>query len=154
MKVLFLDIDGVLNAHEFNEKAQSTTMRRDCVDQLNRVIEETDCYLVISSAWRYNITRGEMTVKGFGHLLQSHGVMPNRVIGHTREDKYIEEARATQILEWLDAPYWSRFAVVDDLPIHNSSAGKKIQNYFGQTDGAIGLTPKNADELIRILNEP
>lgn len=39
--VLFLDIDGVLNGHEFNAEAESNTLRRDCVERFNRVRQIT-----------------------------------------------------------------------------------------------------------------
>ncbi len=32
--VLFLDIDGVLNGHEFDPLAESSGLRRDCVEPL------------------------------------------------------------------------------------------------------------------------
>lgn len=34
-KIIFLDIDGVLNTHVFNEEAQSSTIDRACVDNFN-----------------------------------------------------------------------------------------------------------------------
>jgi hypothetical protein len=43
MSVLFLDIDGVLNDHAYDERAESTTLLRPCVDRLNRVLDETGC---------------------------------------------------------------------------------------------------------------
>lgn len=41
MKVLFLDIDGVLNGHEWDDEAKSCTIRRECVKHLNRIVRET-----------------------------------------------------------------------------------------------------------------
>lgn len=57
-KVLFLDIDGVLNAHFFDVDAQSSHIKPKCVERLNRVLKATRCALVISSAWRYMILGG------------------------------------------------------------------------------------------------
>lgn len=41
MKVLFLDVDGVLNGHEWDDEAKSCNIRRECVKHLNRVVRET-----------------------------------------------------------------------------------------------------------------
>jgi hypothetical protein len=39
--ILFPDIDGVLNGHDWNDEARSCSIRRECLAQLNRVIRET-----------------------------------------------------------------------------------------------------------------
>lgn len=51
--VLFLDIDGVLNGHEYDREAESSTLHPDCVARLNRVLADSECSVVLSSAWRY-----------------------------------------------------------------------------------------------------
>ena len=72
--LIFLDVDGVLNSHDFNHAAKSNTLHRDKVDRLNRVIASTGARLVLSSAWRYHYYRGEMNIAGLDWLLRSHGV--------------------------------------------------------------------------------
>jgi len=47
MKVIFLDIDGVLTTA--NKK---WTFDENCVKHLVDIINETDAYIVISSSWR------------------------------------------------------------------------------------------------------
>lgn len=76
--ILFLDIDGVLNGHEFSEEAQSCTLKPACVEAFNRLLREGEKIegfgIVVSSAWRYMVFRESMTWVGFGHMLQTHGV--------------------------------------------------------------------------------
>jgi len=55
--VLFLDIDGVLNGHDFDVAAQSTRIQYRCVRQLNRIIKATECKIVLCSAWRYMLLK-------------------------------------------------------------------------------------------------
>lgn len=150
MKVLFLDVDGVLNGHYFDREAQSSDIKPSCVAVLNRVLMTTGCSLVISSAWRYMILGGDVTVRGFEYLLRTHGVRcVGGVIGHTRKDTGVGDhaERSTQIREWLaEHPDVERWAVVDDMS----------EEYFPgmpfvRTDGQIGLEEKHGEALIALL---
>ena len=71
---LFLDIDGVLNGHEWDDEAKSCNIRRECVARLNRVVASTGCKIVISSAWRYMIHCQQMSLTGFWYMLRTHGL--------------------------------------------------------------------------------
>lgn len=151
---LFLDIDGVLNGHEFDEMAQSCTILEKCVKHLNRVIVTTGCSLVISSAWRYMLTERAMSLSGFSYLLRTHGVAVCRIAGHTRPDSPEESntnspaPRVAQILNWIETQLVTvPWAVVDDLDL--SAIGER----FVRTSGKQGLTSAHADALIEILRK-
>jgi hypothetical protein len=68
--LLFLDVDGVLNSHDANEY-HFNTIHRDKIERLNRIVKATGAEIVISSAWRYMILGGSMTIDGFRYLLQT-----------------------------------------------------------------------------------
>lgn len=148
MYVVFLDIDGVLNGHEYDVQAKSCTIKQECVKYFN-VLMETNVQLVLSSAWRYQILRGATTLRGFEHLLQSHGCrVSGRLIGHTREDKNVDEPRAVQIEEWLNKrPEVTRYCVVDDMDLGFTWHGMP----FVQTDGAYGINLDNVSAITEIL---
>lgn len=162
MKVLFLDIDGVLNAREpLCPEAMCGRFHADKVTRLNHVLRTTGAHIVLSSAWRYFVHREEMTCKGIDWLLRSHGVIANRLAGVTRPDTMRpsmewdgkgswphDNERGQQITDWQRQ--WVEFgpyAVVDDLNLGISAAGHP----FVQTDGKIGLTDADADKLIALL---
>lgn len=171
MKILFLDIDGVLNAHEYVPEVGCGQIHPDKVARLNRVLAATDARIVISSAWRYLCHRNEMNLDGLGWLLRSHGVLKDRLIGVTRPDTMrsnghvpgyaysgvpgswpVGDERGQQITDWLnmfsdeDSKVIS-YAVVDDLDIGIAAAGHP----FVQTDGTVGLTDADANLLINLL---
>lgn len=61
MRIVFLDIDGVLNKKELDSKSDKSDiirhneyghMNRSLVDQLNEFTSENDASIVISSKWR------------------------------------------------------------------------------------------------------
>lgn len=73
MKILFLDIDGVLNNHEKLESGYCGISQPQA-HHLNLILDTfPDLKLVISSAWRYMTFRGDMTLRGFEMLLQICG---------------------------------------------------------------------------------
>lgn len=150
MKVLFLDIDGVLNDHAKHANGYCGT-KPECVAEMNRVLAATGCKIVISSAWRYMVLCGSMTLNGLEQLLLTHGLACNgRLIGFTRRDVSAEVSdRGAQIREWLmlHGSDVERYAVVDDLDLGISECGHP----FVQTDGARGLTEADADRLIELL---
>lgn len=86
-KILFLDIDGVLNAHR-QLPSGYCGIDRAKAEWLNAVLYFVpDAKLVISSAWRYMMLRGDMTLKGFEYLLLVHGVnCRERLHGYTEAD--------------------------------------------------------------------
>ncbi|NJO18711.1 MAG: hypothetical protein HC877_24225 [Thioploca sp.] len=50
-KILFLDVDGVLNDAK-SRKENNDAMHPIYVRNLERILKETDCYIVVSSSWR------------------------------------------------------------------------------------------------------
>jgi hypothetical protein len=120
MRILFLDIDGVLNDSSFlqqanfarNEKrkissllnslSEAETLRAfdlshinsDNVSVLNDIVEQADCHVVISSTWRVLHTIDEIA-----SLLAERGFLyPERVIDMTDTGPGI---RGKQIQRWL-----------------------------------------------------
>lgn len=163
MKILFLDLDGVLNCHEHNPEVLCGQIHKDKVALLNDVLRRTGAKLVLSSAWRYLVHRGDMKLVGLEWLLRSHGVLAGRLIGITRKDTMVREVyngeprtwpasneRGQQIADWLAMNRrGATYAVVDDLDLGISAAGHP----FVQTDGAVGLTAEDADRLVSLLGE-
>jgi hypothetical protein len=89
MKIIFLDIDGVLNAHRFDKVAQSTTILRQCMRQLNRIIHKTDAKIIICSAWRYMLHGGAMNLTGFKMMLRTHGLTDKaEIVAVTPADEF------------------------------------------------------------------
>lgn len=147
MKIIFLDIDGVLN----NRKTQIPYgIDISCVDNFNYIIQKTNANIVLISSWRYMIMQGEMKLKGFEYLLRSHGVnCKDRLIGLTSPDEIFYE-------RWYQVEHWIKhtenkidsFVILDDY----EDFPNYPQNYI-QTDGYYGLTFEDAKKAVHILNK-
>jgi len=160
-KIIFLDVDGVLNDHAFDPEILCGQIHRDKVQLLNGVLRATGAKIVLSSAWRYIVYRNEMNLMGLEWLFRSHGLLADRLIGITRRDEMIRgiyngvpsswpatNERGEQIADWLaENDHGGTYAVVDDLDLGISAAGHP----FVRTDGKVGLTEREAAELVRLL---
>lgn len=153
MKVIFLDIDGVLNDHSVAATrgiSQYCGIQSDKVALLNQITDKTGAKLVISSAWRYMVHGKAMTLQGFEYMMITHG-LSGEIIGLTREDEKFD-TRKHQILDWLinSGSYvgLNEYVILDDLDLELSDFG----NRFIQTDGTVGLTQKEVDRAVEILN--
>lgn len=153
--VIFLDIDGVLNGHDFDENAQSNTIDSHKVFILNAILKESGAKLVLSSAWRYMIHGGAMSLTGFEYLLRSHGIMAGRLIGATCSDECRFPVRGQQIADYRNRfiPESTRCVILDD-------GDARWESDYGlngcgipwvQTDSAIGLTWDDARKVLEIL---
>lgn len=140
MKVIFLDIDGVLNVFV----GYKAPILPGPVGQLNRVLLATDADLVISSTWRHLVHNGHMDLFGFEFLLRSHGLTAANVIGVTEDSS---EGRGWQIRAWLIGKAVEKYVILDDM-----IDGQMAKMPFVCTNGSFGLTEADADKLIEVLN--
>lgn len=153
-RLIFLDIDGVLNSNAIEHVSLLSDpfgwtvvpqILPKCVRNLNAIVGSTEAKLVLSSAWRYSILNGDMTLRGFESLLRSHGVR-GTLLGHTRLDRD-DEPRWMQIRDWLrEKTPSANYCILDDDP--DAFGGRPGV----QTNGN-GLTEADARRAIEILTE-
>lgn len=148
MKILFLDIDGVLNSEQsslmyWRQNGKECLFVNEnhfclvsCSNLLSIIEECPDVRIVISSSWRVYHTLDE--IRGF---FEKFGLDPKLVIGETPDSS---QARGLEIQQWLDenAPI-EDFIIVDDEADMVHLADK-----FVQTDGRLGLTILDARRIV------
>lgn len=166
--LVFCDIDSVLNIKgDYDHFAETNTIRPELMDRLNSILINTAAHLVVTSAWRYVVHNGWMTLNGFDYLLRSHGLGARCLKGVTRKDggplatkngmTYPECDRNQQIHDWfrdnpMIASFTGRYIILDDINFEGFDSNVP-QRKFIQTDPLIGLSQQNADDAIRFLNE-
>lgn len=151
MKVIFLDIDGVLNSDEYLDKVKNSDIQgieRDIdvekVKLLKRAIDETGARVVLSSSWRY--TRNARYLK---ELLANYGIRVDST-------PYIQDIRGLEIKKWLSENQGVEDFIILDDEIFDSFDEElikklvKVSNGNGRSLGE-GLLPKDVDEIIERL---
>lgn len=139
-KVLFLDVDGVLNSKRwFAENASQSAVSVDPVAlaRLRRVIDATGCALVLSSTWRL-VPQCVADLESLGLVFLDK--TPTLHKFH----------RGEEIFEWLKThrnvgPY----AIVDDDA--DAGDGFNLESHFVQTTWNDGLLDEHIPLLITIL---
>lgn len=136
MKVLFLDIDGVLVTSncEWNSHRKCHELNPNCVAQLKRVIAETGCTIVVSSSWR---KRGERWITQF---LNKFGIVVHDITGDSN-------TRGNEILEWVANNPVTKFIAVDD-DVFDMDKVTVVQ-----TTWTSGLDQEVANDLISFLKD-
>lgn len=160
MKVLFLDIDGCLNYENYYKKDRDITtypLSEICpiaIENLNRIVFETGCKVVISSTWRHsgiNYCRNALNSRGFtGEIID---ITPSL----DRVGEWVE--RGNEIYKWLldNRLYkYNSYCVTDhDYAIIDDDADMlylQRHNFF-QCSPVTGLTEEMTIEIINFLND-
>ena len=172
MKVIFLDIDGVLNSQrsfaalQHREKRFKTsskdntlqyfykitmmTLDKVAVGLINRVVSETDAKIVLSSTHRKhfnNPATGEYCMADIQIYLKALGIK-GEVIGCTPITN--KGFRGEEIKMWLgEHPEVTKYAIIDD----DSDMLEEQHDFFVHTDGADGISFADYRMLVKILEK-
>ena len=97
MKIIFLDIDGVLVTQDcICQPGWPHKPDPRCVAALNRLLELSGALIVVSSSWRVGRTRIELC-----DLLNDWGIIPGHILDRTGHTNF-EDKRGDEIRAWLD----------------------------------------------------
>jgi len=177
MKVVFLDIDGVLNTATTLPLRENliklggivvgfNQLDKNAIAQLNRVTDTTGAKIVISSSWRIGCSTPEK-FKVLCEYLKQQGVA-GEIISRTPTDQeyaanlgkpgsygtgpgqiYFGYCRGKEIQMWLDQQFLpiESFVIVDD-----NSDMEHLTNKLVMTEFEVGIVEQDADRMIEILN--
>lgn len=153
MRILFLDVDGILNRHIAYPQNGYCGIEPECLAQFNRIIEAVpDLGVVLSSAWRYQVLGRATTLLGFNYLLLTHGVDKRlQLVGCTPSDEDIR-GRGRQIEAWLQeySSFYdvTQYAILDDETAHDFTP---LWTHLIRCNGSEGLTCERANLTINKL---
>jgi hypothetical protein len=158
-KIIFLDIDGVLNSNSFFQSDEYEKLDRwvsmideKAVELLNDLIKETNAKIVISSTWRKSLNKEELL-----EILKSKGFEYD-ILDYTpylvfRDLDYVKGSvpRGCEIQAWLNHNYSHpdsvNYIIFDD----DSDMLLSQTQRFIWVDGWHGLTPNLTYKAKRIL---
>lgn len=121
-KIIFLDIDGVLNGYDYymsdrctgNLNGEEGDIDPFGAERINRICRETGARIVISSDWRIN----------WPHCIdriERGGIEKGLIVDKTPEHMWLEHApesyksRGSEIQDWLSQhPECTSYVIIDD----------------------------------------
>lgn len=153
MRVIFLDIDGVLNSAAWYDQRGPRPVNRPLLDhsidpaaitRLNRLCDATGAQIVISSTWRHGTTARQFQ-EDFAYL-----GCTGRIIGRTPDLSNLipRGTRGEEIATWLQLHgKVTTFVILDD----DNDMGA-LSSHLVQTSHETGLTDADVDRAITLLN--
>ena len=161
-KVVFLDIDGVLNTKWWYTQMDRNTPKDkygyafdpNAVSNLKKIIDETGADIVISSSWKsFGISELEDMWQDRGLPGKLIGITPNSVsdemlLNADLDHMELFSIRGMEIKEWLSKKGISHYVIIDDM----DNMLQEQKSHFVQTNPEVGITEENAVQAISILN--
>ena len=163
-KIIFLDIDGVLNTKWGYTQMDRNTPKDKygysfdprSVANLKKILDETGAEIVISSSWKsFGLSELEDMWQDRGLPGKLIGITPNSVsdemlLNADLDHMEIFSIRGMEIKEWLDkhGKKVSHYVIIDDM----DNFLPEQKSHFVQTDPEVGITEEDADMAIKNLN--
>jgi len=156
-KIIFLDIDGVLNVISQGYDRFGSVFHEHLVDNLRLIIDHTGADIVISSTWR---------VDGLDKMREmwKYRNLPGNIIGITPVSRWMEDGeidghdRGYEIQYWIDKFSVKTYVIIDD---DSDMLESQLINFVKTSDNpshddcidiGYGLTRECALDVIKILN--
>ena len=136
MKIIFLDIDGVLNS--INDKFSQTLETQSHLSLLGELVKKTNAKIVLSSSWR--------GIPSLRKLVENKMKEINaEIIGATRS---LPGTRGSEIKDWMKDKDIESFVILDD----DKDMDEMTKTNLVLTDSNKGLQKEDIEKALKILN--
>jgi hypothetical protein len=145
-KILFLDIDGVLNLATIYGYNKSGVFSRACCHNLRFLLNKVpDLKIVVSSSWHV------LGLSEDKRILQANGIDSSRIVDIVGDDNTGEGKgdKKYHIGKWLERNLEvTEFVIIDD----DSVSPDRFYNKLIKPNSFVGLTIKDVEKAIEILD--
>ena len=147
MKIIFLDVDGVLNNYETTELTPDKYIGIDdkLVELLSKIVKLTDAKIVLMSDWKddWNLQKPDGVY--LDKKLEKYGL---EIIARTYES--YPSRRGEGVRAYLKENKVEEYVLIDDTEF--SDFTDELEERFVNTDPVSGLTLEDVQKAIKILN--
>lgn len=152
MKVIFLDVDGVLNSYKYGEIPYMSRdegyrfLDKQAFKYVKMLVVQSGAVLVLSSTWRYSfhkdLSSDDDMARGLIQALQVEGLSLYDITPQIDMNRYEE------IKEWLKQhPEVDKYVILDD----SDYDWKDMGEVWIACNSQVGLTKKDVRKAIQIL---
>lgn len=159
MKIVFLDIDGVLN-HEYCKTLLHGIffVENDKIVLLKELLDATDAKVVLSSTWRmgwHDLDKGELTQNAKDFIALKDKLVEFGVDLFDKTEDINYDSRGEEIEKWINdfessGGKLDSFVILDDM---NGKYLRPVSKFHVRTSVVNGLQPKHVKKAIQILNQ-
>ena len=153
MKVIFLDIDGVLNCSEYRQKKLkeghfSVVIQPEHLNRLKKIVETADASIVLISSWR-KFWKREGNVDSAGKEIEQAFARAGLFVAD-KTPMLQNGSRSHEVALWLEKrPYVKQFVILDD---NDFSWSKRLRKHWVKCPPDTGLTDRLAEMSIKVLD--
>ena len=154
MKVIFLDVDGVLNCTTSKSRCgMCVGIDTDKIRRLKEIVDATDAKIVLTTTWKdhYELGAYKQTEQFAKYLSNKFRKFGLRVLDKVRDKRWTDRGEA--ILKWLDEhPDTTHWLILDDQRFLKYD-DERIEPHWVRTYWrGHGLTEPCMNAAIAILN--
>lgn len=144
-KIVFLDIDGVLNTKKFLESRDNLEVcDSENVKNFNKIVNKIkNLKIVVSSSWRLHREFDELV-----KVLKEQGVKGEIIDTTPNMTGKFDATRSNEIQSWLNTHDVQEFVILDDENISWDLSKNHVKTSFYKN----GLTEDHVEKAIKILN--
>ena len=144
MKVIFLDIDGVLNSFKTTSRTPSgyRGVSNSLVKRLQKLIKSTGAVVVLTSSWKHS---DDMDL---AYLYKKLGSA--KPVDRTYDPEDRDSRRGAGINAWLESHEVEEFVILDDYSFEFKEQG--LMPHLILTDETVGLTDDDTLNAFDVLN--
>ncbi len=155
MKVIFLDVDGVLNSEAYflahEEESIECFIDPACVRRLKKITDMTGADIVLSSSWRAGWSRRPEEMDTSGRML-AKSLAACQLEIYDKTPSLQNGDRGREIKLWIrHAPKRvKRFVILDDYDFHWKK--HRLSRHWIQTDfSSGGLQDRDVEKAVKLL---
>ena len=153
MRVIFLDIDGVLNCSDYRRQVlgqgyYSVAIQQHQVERIKKLVEKTEAVIVLISSWR-KYWRPEGSIDGAGKRIEVAFALEGLSI--TDKTPVLKDgSRSLEIEQWLKGKgYINQYVILDD---NDFLWSKPLRSHWVCCSDDTGLTDQLVDLAEKVLN--
>ena len=147
MKIIFLDIDGVINREDITGKRLSDNIiEDDKLKIIKYITEKTGAKVVLTSSWRMHLKGDKLKYDDIGIYINGCFYNNHIDIIDTTDDLGFMFSRNDEINLWLEKHSDIKSYVIIDDYCYNFK-----KNKFVKINGKTGITNYDAQKAIKIL---
>ena len=155
MKLIFLDIDGVLNYSRCKARSASGCLgvEEEKVKLLRQIIDQTGAIVVLTSTWKTDWFPSAFIedLPKDGQYLEKQ-LAKHKVFIRAKTEDPSWEQRGQGILDFIETSKYNveQFVILDDESFDFIELG--LDNRFVKTNFVDGLLPEHVEKVVCILN--
>ena len=162
VKILFLDVDGVLNYSSMGY-TDPLPLSDVHLKRIGVIVESTKCKIAFSTAWRLK-KKSKQKLKD--SLKEIGGIdIDNVYIGSTPPPNILNKSLMKRCIEIKDFLISKKkkyniiqYVAIDDTDLLQEAKGSDelenvMENHFVIIDGNTGITDKDVNKVIKLLNQ-